>query len=217
MKRQKQPSQRRLQRKALQALTGLLLFLIAQFIYDSSTIQLPASDGSVTLYSTHLQDDLRRTYAAAIESAQKSILLQIYTLTDQNIINALKTKAEQGIPVQVVVDSKASPLAKKQLGPQVKTIRRTPKGLMHLKILVIDEAQVWIGSANMTYDSLRTHGNIVAAMTNPALAANIQQRINQTPSSGPSQTPLSSPSPNIQKTETRKTETHGSYLTQNKA
>ncbi len=186
MKRQKQKPTQRFQRKALQVLAGLILFLIAQFIYDSTTIQLPPADGSITIYSTHLQNDLRRTYVAAIESAQKSVSLEIYTLTDQNIIHALKTKAEQGIPVQVVIDSKASPLAKKQLGPQVKTIRRTPKGLMHLKILVIDDAQVWIGSANMTYDSLRTHGNIVAAMTNPALATTIQQRTSQTPPSGTS-------------------------------
>lgn len=175
---------RKTKKTAVQLLLGLVLFVAAQFVYDASTLRLPAADGSVSLYSTHLQDDLRRTYVAAIDAAQKSVLLEVYTLSDQSIINALKTKAEQGIPVQVLVDSKASPLAKKLLGPQVKTTRRSPSGLMHLKILVIDEAQVWIGSANMTYDSLRTHGNIVLAMTNPALAATIRKRADETPASG---------------------------------
>lgn len=171
-------------KKPLQILLGLLLLALVQFAYNSASIHLPASDGSVSLYSTHAQDDLQRTYIAAIESAKESILLEVYTLTDQAIIKALKQKAQEGIPVQVIVDSKASPLAKKQLGTQVQTTKRTPRGLMHLKILVIDNAQVWIGSANMTYDSLRTHGNIVAGMTNPALAHTITQRAQDTPSSG---------------------------------
>ncbi len=175
---------RNIKKTSLQGLLGIFLLLFLQFVYQSASIRLPESNGSVSLYSTHTQDDLRRTLIAAIESAQQSILLEIYTLTDPTIIQSLKTKAEAGIPVQVVIDSKASPRAKKQLGPLVNTIRRTPPGLMHLKILVIDESQVWIGSANMTYDSLRTHGNIVAGMENPALASTIRKRVEATPASG---------------------------------
>ncbi len=176
---------RRTKKTSLKIILGLIIFLVLHFTYQATTIRLPASDGTVSLYSTHAQDDLRCTYLAAIDSAKQSILLEVYTLTDAAIINALKQKALAGIPVKVVVDSKASPLAKKQLGPAVSTLRRTPAGLMHLKILVIDDAQVWIGSANMTYDSMKTHGNIITAMTNPALAATLRQRIDATPASGP--------------------------------
>ena len=182
---------RTLKKTSLQTLFGLLLVFVIHFFYQSTSIHLPDSNGNVSLYSTHAQDDLRRTFIAAIESAKQSILLEIYTLTDANIIQALKSRAEQGITVEVLVDSKASPQAKKQLGPLVKTTRRTPQGLMHLKILVIDDSQVWISSANMTYDSMLTHGNIVAAMDNPALATTIRQRVAETPSSGPApQTPV---------------------------
>ena len=47
---------------------------------------------------------------------------------------------------------------------------------MHQKILVIDKAQVWIGSANMTGESLRMHANLVAGMESPALAAMIDEK-----------------------------------------
>ncbi|ETN71426.1 phospholipase D domain protein [Necator americanus] len=41
---------------------------------------------------------------------------------------------------------------------------------MHLKLLVIDEKETLIGSANMTGESLRMHGNLVTVIASPSVA-----------------------------------------------
>ena len=55
---------------------------------------------------------------------------------------------------------------------------------MHMKILVVDDVQVWIGSANMTTESLRMHGNLVVALNSPELASIINEKANSFPEEG---------------------------------
>lgn len=174
----------RLLRLAVSALVGCLLLLTVHLADVTGQVPLPKGDQPAELYANQLRQDLRRTLLAAIDGAQQSVVLAVYTLTDVQVIEALKRRAKAGVAVTVVVDAKASPKARKQLGPLVTTIRRSPEGLMHLKVLVIDGSQVWIGSANMTFDSLRTHGNLIGAVEHPQLAQEIKERLLGLPQSG---------------------------------
>lgn len=122
------------------------------------------------LYANRNQDDLQASMVNAIADAKSSVLLIVYGLTDPMVIDALKKKAEEGKPVTVICDAKANPQAPRKLGNKITTYRRSGKGLMHQKILVVDSTHVWVGSANMTTESLKLHGNLVAAVANPALA-----------------------------------------------
>ena len=119
---------------------------------------------------------MQKTFASAISHAEQSLLFLIYALNDTEIIEALKTKSEEGIPVQVIYDPKASTGVDRKLGRAVEATARVTKGLMHKKILVIDGNEVWIGSANMTKDSLEAQGNLVAAMKSQALAEAIAEK-----------------------------------------
>ena len=40
---------------------------------------------------------------------------------------------------------------------------------MHRKVLLVDGEEVWLGSANMTRDSLRMHGNLMVGIKDPAV------------------------------------------------
>ena len=130
----------------------------------------PASGQTAVLYTNQINDDLAKTFTAAIENARHSILLVVYSLTDPTIIASLRQKSQQGVDVRVITDAEASPYTDKKLGSKISNLRRFGPGLMHQKILVIDGHQTWIGSANMTTESLRMHGNLVAAMDDPLLA-----------------------------------------------
>jgi len=143
---------------------------------DLNNIRLPESGMPAELYANQNSDDLTKTFTAAIDSAEHSVLLMIYSLTDPKIISSLKQKSQQGIEVRVICDAKASPYADSKLGSKVTTIRRFGPGLMHQKILVIDEHKTWLGSANMTTESLRMHGNLVMAMDDPILAGAIMNK-----------------------------------------
>lgn len=174
----------RLPKNPLAAFLVIIAALLIVAFESISPVRLPQGKGAVELYSNQANDDLRATMLAAIGAAEESILLAIYNLSDGKVIKALKNKAQEGIPVTVIVDGKAAPQASKLLGNQVKTIRRSPVGLMHLKILVVDHKQVWIGSANMSYDSLRTHGNLIVAMENAPLAEEISRYLIALPQTG---------------------------------
>jgi cardiolipin synthase len=147
------------------------LLLCCFWIVDTvAVVRLPQADKPIELYANQVRDDLSKTLITSINEAKESIHLIIYSLTDNGIISSLRKKSEEGVKVTVVLDAKATPYAAKKLGPKVTTRKRFSKGLMHQKILVIDGEQVWIGSANMTSESLRLHGNLLMAFYSPEIA-----------------------------------------------
>lgn len=147
-------------------LAGLATF----FVLEHTEPRLPETNQTPLLYGNQVQNDMGKSLVTAIDQAKSSIILMVYTLTDRRIIAALNRKAEENIPVEVVVDGKASSQVEARLSPKIKLLKRFGNGLMHLKILVIDKQQVWLGSANMTSDSLHMHGNLMAAVMSPPLA-----------------------------------------------
>ena len=148
----------------------VLCGLGAAFVLHYAEPRLPQTDQVPILYGNQVQNDMGRSLVGAIDQAKHSVALMVYTLTDRRIIAALNRKAEENIPVEVVVDGKASSQVSGRLSPKVKLLKRFGDGIMHLKILVIDKRQVWLGSANMTSDSLHMHGNLMTAVDSPPLA-----------------------------------------------
>lgn len=162
--------------KSRNILFGLVIF---SFIWIGHTLlspTLPQQNNPIILYSNETRDDLRLILNKAIKEARESILVIIYSLRDKSIIHNLKVKSEKGVDVKVICDAKASGRVERKLGSKVNTTRLISKGIMHLKILVIDHKMVWIGSANMTTNSLRLHSNLVAGIYCPELAKVIHQK-----------------------------------------
>lgn len=158
--------------KTVLALFSFFLMLCAAWISEPLLFVKPSPAAGETprLLSNQTGDNLEQAYISAILNAKQSVLLMIFSLTNDNVIHALRQKSEQGIPVKVICDAKASPNIIQKLGPQVEVTRRFAKGLMHLKILTLDNKECWIGSANMTGESLKMHGNLVVVLTDPSLA-----------------------------------------------
>lgn len=148
-----------------------LVILFCAWIADTLyAVHLPVEDQQVELYSTEMQDDLSLIISKAIDGANTSVTLIIYSLTDKNIIRSLREKADAGVPVRLIIESKTSPWFEKKLGPNVKILKRFINGLSHIKMLIIDEKQIWIGSANMTEESLRHYGNLMIAINSKQMA-----------------------------------------------
>lgn len=156
----------------------LLAFIIGIFwvVKWSTETALPEKQAPVTLYANQDRDDLEKVYVNAISKAQKSIVLLIYNLSDPAIIYNLNKKAEQGIDVTIVCDAEASRNIKKRLNIAVKVYPQEGKGLMHLKLLVVDEDLVLAGSANLSKYSLRIHGNLVMGFYSAELAHFVKER-----------------------------------------
>lgn len=151
---------------------GVFLILMVFLWAQENITEAPQLEygQSTALYSNQTRHDLRQAFCGAISQAEQSIMLIIYGLTDPYVIDSLNKKAQEGVPVHVVCDAKASPHIDSKLDPKISIVRRFGPGLMHQKLLVIDDRQVWMGSANLTADSLRMHGNLVTAVESPMLA-----------------------------------------------
>jgi len=93
----------------------------------------------------------------------------MFGLSDPPILKALGKKAEESISCLIYYDPKASPNLQKCLANcETHPVRQT--GLMHQKILILDEETVFLGSANMTTASLRMHDNLVIGLANQKIA-----------------------------------------------
>lgn len=164
----------------LTAFIALLIWITYQFIevipfQKNENYQIPSSTSPAIFYSNQTRDNLTTIYKQAIDQAQKSITLAIYALNDDQIIQSLQKKSEEGIPIHIICDANATKGITCRL-PHATIIRRVGKGLMHQKILIVDDKQVWMGSANLTKSSLNTHGNLVIGIEHPSLAEALTKR-----------------------------------------
>lgn len=150
-------------------------FCFSCFIYTYNLTQhaLPTESTHAELYANQNKDDLKATVIESIRHAKTSVLLIIFTLKDPDVIQELRRKAESGVSVTVICDAKASREAKEGLGVKVDLLRRFSDGHMHPKILVVDNKQIWIGSANMTTESLKNHANLITGFESEEFANHI--------------------------------------------
>lgn len=92
----------------------------------------------------------------AINSAERSLDVAIYSLTHPEIIGALKSAKQRGIDVRLIVDQsqtegKSMTEAVKILGSAGITMKtNVHSGLMHLKMIIVDHSLVSTGSFNFT-------------------------------------------------------------------
>lgn len=164
-------NRKKLRSLILASVCAVLVYFGLNLIDAYTSVREPTAAHPTEIYANHLRDDLRMTFVRAIDQAEKSVILTIYSLTDNRIIHALNKKADEGVEVVLVCDSKASKGAFSRLSKKIHLLKQRPKGLMHQKILVIDGIKSWIGSANMTTESLRLHGNLVIGAYDQKLAA----------------------------------------------
>jgi len=153
---------------------GALLSILFFFLYLSYQVThptLPSEKHPILFYSNQTGDDLKRIVLKAIEGAKKSLFLQIYGCTDTSVIQSLLKASKKGTIVKIFYDPSGS-------GPLYKKIKEaTPlirSGLMHKKILVLDEETIFIGTANFTPTSLCMHDNVILGLHSKELAYDLQ-------------------------------------------
>ncbi len=158
-------------RKLILSTSIFLIILFYGWVADAIyQVHIPEEVFQVELYSTEMQDDLALTMSKAIDQAEKSVTLVIYNLSNSKIINSLKKKSNTNCEVKVISHFKNASKLIARLGPKVSLLKRDFNGLMHIKMLIIDNRQTWIGSANMSTESLRHYGNLMLAINCEALA-----------------------------------------------
>lgn len=153
-----------------------LLVILFSFIEKGLNPSIPSLPGDPpSLHSSQAGDRLHDTYISAILSGKESVDFMIYTLKDAKIIQALN-EASKKVKVKVIYDAEASKDVHKLLAREIVQIPRKSSGLMHLKILIIDKHDVWLGSTNMTREALKNHANLVAHIDCPGFSEVINEK-----------------------------------------
>jgi phosphatidylserine/phosphatidylglycerophosphate/cardiolipin synthase-like enzyme len=114
-------------------------------------------------------------FYSKLESAKKSIDLQIYALTDTAALKVLNQQS-QDKNVTIYYDAKASSDIKKHTNPLISLEPAKTKALMHRKICIIDDSLAIIGSANYTTTSLFWHYNAMMGIQSEKLCSFLKER-----------------------------------------
>ncbi len=149
---------------------GSLLWLVSHAL----KVELPSQDCPVVFYSNQKRNDLKLLLCEALRKARSSILIHIYSLNDPDIMALLKQKRIEGVDITIFHDKSASAELEAEFEGKLSVFPIRSTGLMHRKILVLDRATVYIGSANFTPQSLRMHDNLVIGIKHPPLAEYIK-------------------------------------------
>lgn len=171
----KKPLPRKKNRFWLPVFAAAFTLFCCWFVFQSLSPRLPDAEDPVRLYSNQCQQDLRSTLLEAIRKTHSSIHLVMFGLSDGAILSALMKKIDAGIPTTVYYDVKGSPKLQQILeGGDIHPVKTA--GLMHQKILILDDETVFIGSANMTSASLRMHDNLVIGLMSQKAAQFLKSR-----------------------------------------
>jgi len=104
-----------------------------------------------------------------ITHANNNIKIAIYSFTNKKFAKALKIAAKRGVDIKIIADYESNKNQKyKSVVPILKKLRhikvhlingsgRKYKGIMHIKMLIIDDRVVSFGSANYTYSAFNVN------------------------------------------------------------
>jgi phosphatidylserine/phosphatidylglycerophosphate/cardiolipin synthase-like enzyme len=118
---------------------------------------------------------------AAIDEARLSVDVAIYSLSLDSVTYALIRARDRGVQVRVVIESdnrdRSDPQKLIDAGLPVLGDRR--EGLMHDKFVVIDNAEVWMGSMNFTDSGAYEDNNNLIRIRSVKMAENYTTEFNE--------------------------------------
>lgn len=142
----------------------------------AQTVVAPSADSVRIIYSLD-QKQNDKEIIALINEAEDHIYFAIYTFTLPSIADALIAAKKRGVDVRGLVDSEQSgnsygaPITTKLRNASVPLLAErhaSGNGIMHIKLLVTDQAYVF-GSYNWTNSATTLNDEIIEIGTNPEL------------------------------------------------
>jgi phosphatidylserine/phosphatidylglycerophosphate/cardiolipin synthase-like enzyme len=119
--------------------------------------------------------------AAAIDEARLSVDLAVYSMSAESVRDALIRAHRRGVTVRIVMESTNMERSAPQrlMNAGIEIIGDQREGLMHNKFVIIDRAEVWLGSANFTTSGFYDENNNVVRIRSKKIAENYQAEFNE--------------------------------------
>ena len=145
-----------------------LCLLVACISYKTTITLTPSPSSPLIFYNNQSQKDLKNSLIKSLKNAHSEIQISVYSLSDPDVIKALNSKASEGLKVRVQIDKKQAKSASKKLSKEIVLSTVKQSGLMHQKVFLIDNL-CYLGSSNLTSQSLRMHDNLMLGLCLPKL------------------------------------------------
>jgi phosphatidylserine/phosphatidylglycerophosphate/cardiolipin synthase-like enzyme len=168
---------------AVALLLGLFLIFRAETPDSASTtgqVQVGSDAGHIQVYFTAPQAGVvarpsrgpDTALVEAIDRAQRSVDVAVYALNLESVADALRRADQRGVRIRLVVesDNASEPEVQALLGEGVPVREDQRPALMHHKFVVIDGAEVWTGSMNLTVGAAYHDDNNLVRITSLGLA-----------------------------------------------
>ena len=130
-------------------------------------------------------ESMMEAYFSMITNAREEVLISTpYFIPNESILTALKTAAKSGVKVKILMPRKADSVfinSASQTFIEDLVEHRVQfylyeKGIIHSKMIIIDECLSTIGSANMDYRSFEQNAEVNAFIYNREVALELKKR-----------------------------------------
>lgn len=146
----------------------------ASHLFDQAAVrssdQVDLTD-SLQLFHTAEPGRLREAMEEAIIGAKQSILIFTFSFSDHRFMDLINQKAEEGVDVVVIINKDHQSLLASSASDKIDVrTRYHGEGRVHHKILVVDDEDVWLGSANFSTSAFTNQENFVVEVKSEELA-----------------------------------------------
>ena len=177
---------------ALVFLVGLfLVFRFLPFPHRQTTVEPEAKGdrGAIQVYftqppgmgSSERAGWVEEEIIEAIDEAQSSVDIAVYALNLEDVADALRRADQRGVDVRLVIesDNAGEPEVQALLGAGIAIHADQRPPLMHHKFIVIDGAEVWTGSMNLTGGAAFQDNNNLVRIASTPLAEDFTGEFNE--------------------------------------
>ena len=136
-----------------------------------------AWSGEVHVYTDR---EIRPALLELLSQAEHSIDVEMYVLTDAEVIAAIERAEARGVQVRLILDPNQSGNQThvdrlKQHGVEIKWFPVTKPALMHRKLAIVDSTKLFAGSVNWTHNGLAKNEELMVIVEDPAIAQQLDE------------------------------------------
>ncbi len=131
-------------------------------------------------------ESMMEAYFSMITNARNEVLISTpYFIPNESILTALRTASKSGVTVKIVLPEKAdsffvnaaSQTFIEDLIEQGVEVYLYTKGVIHSKVIIVDECFCTVGSANMDYRSFEQNAEVNAFIYNREIAQELKKQM----------------------------------------
>ena len=149
----------------------------AMLAVSSLLFVCPAWAWEVHLYTDR---EIRPALLELLNQAEQTIDVEMYVLTDDEVVLALERAEQRGVQVRVILDPNQSGNQKhverlKVHGIEVKWFPVNKPAQMHRKLAIVDGKRLFAGSVNWSYNGLARNEELMLLVEDPEIARKLDE------------------------------------------